>query len=426
MSMNNKILMLVNSFPPSGESGVQRPVKFLKYLARDGWETFVITPRNPVMLKNRDVSLEKEVPADTHIFKTSSLGIREDRLTEVRFELEAAKSVWKSLVWKAVKLLNDIIFPIDKQIGWVPFALLKAVQLIRKYRIRNIYITASPFSAFLCGIVLKKIYGSRIFWVADYRDAWQFAPLLQKFVLPFRYRFICRIDEKVLRRADYVTFSSPDVLIRYQEKYFWLQGKSDYITNGYDEDDFTNLIPRKFDKYTFVYMGKLHPVKGNPLPLLKAIKSTMDREFQYLHLGIISQQLLKKIEQEDLSFFSFLGYKPHTEALAFSAGADINVLILNNDSDSAGVIPGKVFELIRLGKPILAAGPPDSVVSEIITSTASGVYACSDIPDEISAALEQLLINEIYPQPDLNFIEQYSRKVCTEKLAAIYLRRAKS
>lgn len=424
--MNNKILMIVNSFPPSGESGVQRPVKFLKYLAWDGWETFVITPRKPVMLRNRDISLEQEIPSGTHIFKTGSLGIREDKLTEMRFELEEAGSVWKSIFWRVIKLLNDIIFPFDKQIGWVPFALIKAVQVIRKHSIRNIYITASPFSAFLCGIALKKLFGSRIFWVADYRDAWQFAPLLQKFVLPFRYRFICRMDEKVLRRADHVIFSSPDVLKRYQEKYFWLQSKSDYITNGYDEDDYTNLLPHKFEKFTFIYMGKLHPVKGNPLPLLKAIKSTMKIDFQYLHLGIISQKLQKKIEQENLNFFSFLGYKPHTEALSYSAGADINVLILNNDPDSKGVIPGKVFELIRLGKPILAVGPPGSVVREIIQSTASGVYVCSEKPEEIAAALEQLLIKKRMAQTDLKLIEQYSRRSCTEKLASIYLRRAKS
>ncbi|MFO7660724.1 MAG: hypothetical protein R6V77_07410, partial [Candidatus Cloacimonadaceae bacterium] len=152
--MNNKILMIVNSFPPSGESGVQRPVKFLKYFARDGWDTFVITPRKPVMLKNMDASLEQEIPDSTKVFKTGSLGIREDKLTEVRFELEEAKSLWKTLTWKVVKLLNDIIFPFDKQIGWVPFAFIKAIRVIRKYRIRNIYITASPFSAFICGIML--------------------------------------------------------------------------------------------------------------------------------------------------------------------------------------------------------------------------------------------------------------------------------
>ncbi|MFO7660534.1 MAG: glycosyltransferase, partial [Candidatus Cloacimonadaceae bacterium] len=313
----------------------------------------------------------------------------------------------------------------DKQIGWVPFAFIKAIRVIRKYRIRNIYITASPFSAFICGIMLKNLFGSRIFWVADYRDAWQFAPLIKKFVLPFRYKIICDMDKKVLYKADYVTFSAPDVLNCYQQKYSWLKGKSDYITNGYDEDDYIGLRPQKFDILTFVYMGKLHPVKGNPLPLLRELKNLSGIDIQYLHLGIISQKLRQKIEQEGMTFFRFIGYKSHTEALSYSAGADINVLILNNDPDSRGVIPGKLFELIRLGKPILAVGPESSTVREIITDTASGIYVCNDDPEQIRAAIKQLISGKFQLQQNLKLIEQYSRKVCTEKLEAIYLRRAK-
>lgn len=418
--------MIVNAFPPSGESGVQRPVKFMKYLAKDGWENFVVTPRKPVMLKNRDATLEKDVPAGTKVFKTGSWGIREDKLTEVRFELEASVGLWEKLIWKVLKLFNDILFPFDKQIGWVPFAVVKAMRVIRKYKIRNVYITASPFSAFLCGIILKRIFGNRIFWVADYRDAWQFAPLLKTFVLPFRYKYICHMDEQVLSRADYAVFSSPDVLKRYQEKYAWLKTKSDYITNGYDEDDYTNLETRKYDKFTFVYMGKLHPVKGNPLPLLRELKNWPNLDLQYLHLGIISQNLLQRIVQEGMSFFHFLGYKPHHEALSYSAGADINVLILNNDPDSSGVIPGKLFELLRLGKPILALGPETSTVREIINETTSGIYACSDDAGQIRNALEQLINGSFQPRQDMQLIEQYSRKACTEKLAAIYLKRAKA
>jgi len=419
--MSNKILMIVNDFPPSGESGVQRPLKYLKYFARDNWETFVITPRQPVRNKNNDVTLEKEIPKYTKVFKTSSWGISEDNLTEVRSEYIETTNVLKKQIWKVVKFINDLLFPIDKQIGWFPFALITAIKVINKYKIRNIYITAFPYSAFLCGTILKKLYGKKLFWIADYRDAWQFSPLLNKLVLPFRYRFICRMDEKVLRTADYITFSSPYVLKRYQEKFSWLEGKSDFITNGYDEDDFTNLTPERFEKFTFVFMGKIPVSKGNPIPMLKVIRNQMKIDYQYFHLGLIGKGMIKQIEQEGLTFFHYLGYKSHSEALAYSAGANINIVLLNNDPDSIGVIPGKIFELIRLGKPILAVGPAESFIKEIILSTGSGVYACSDDMEQIANALEQQLSKGFQPPKDLQAIEQYSRQACSAKLAAIYL-----
>ncbi len=420
--MNNKILMIVNAFPPSGESGVQRPVKFLKYLAKDGWDTFVVTPRNPVLLKNKDDTLVSEIPSSTKVFKTYSLGIREENLTEVRFALAESAKPLKKLLWKMLKPVNDFVFPIDKQIGWVPFALITAIRVIKKYKIRNLYITGSPFSAFLCGVILKKLFGMKLFWIADYRDAWQFTPLLDKLVLPFRYNFITKMDEKFLNMADFVTFTSPYVLKKYLEKYPRLLGKSDFITNGYDEDDFARLESRQYNMFTFAFMGKLHSSRGNPVPWLKVIKRFMNKEFQYMHMGIIDKNFLRQITEEGLSFYHFIGYKSHLEALSYSAGADINIIVLNDDPGSVGVIPGKIFELIRLGKPILAIGPANSVIKEIITSTNAGVYANVNDQDSIVKALEMLVNQDFRITANKDIIEQYSRRICTEKLESIYLR----
>jgi glycosyltransferase involved in cell wall biosynthesis len=419
--MNNKILMIVNAFPPSGESGVQRPVKFLKYLARDGWETFVVTPRKAVLQRNMDKTLENDIPKSAKIYKTGNLAIGDDRLGEIRYQYTDSPSYIRRMLWKPLKYLNDAIFPIDKQIGWFPFALLKSIQLIHKYKIKNLYITASPFSAFLCGVVLKMIYGSRLFWVADYRDAWQFAPCLDKLVLPFRKKIIEKMDKLFLKKADYITFTSPYVLKIYQSKYLWIERKSAFITNGYDEDDFEGLEPQKFYKFTFCYMGKLHLLRGNPVTWLKVINGYMGIEFQFLHVGIINQSFKQHIVQEGLSFYKHLGYKSHQEALSYSAGADINVLVLNDDKESEGVVPGKIFELLRLGKPILAIGPSKSFIKEIIDSTGAGVYAVMNDSKSLNQALEKLVSQNFKVSIKKDLLEQYSRKTCTEKLEAIYL-----
>jgi len=420
--MNDKILMIINAFPPSGESGVQRPLKFLKYFSRDGWETFVVTPRKAVLQQNKDVTLEKEIPPMAHVFKTHNITFGDEKLAGIRNEYAEPEDLPKKLMWKPLKFLNDLLFPIDKQIGWVPFAVISSIRIINKFKVRNLYITGSPFSAFFCGVILKSIYGKKLYWIADYRDAWQFAPLLDKLVLPFRKRIIVRMDEKFLRNADFVVFTSPDVLEKYRTKYPWLMEKSDCITNGYDEDDFINLESKQFDKLTFGYMGKLNPARGNPIPWLRVLKSQVKEDFQVMHVGIIDKSFLRQIQSEGLSFYNFIGYKSHLEALSYSAGTDVNIIVLNDDIESAGVLPGKIFELIRLGKPILAIGSEQSAIKDIITATGAGAYATANDTGSLIKALEQLLDKGFKPKMKAGQIEQYSRKSLTQKLAAVYQR----
>lgn len=420
--MNNKILMIVNAFPPSGESGVQRPLKFLKYLARDGWETFVVTPRKAVLQQNKDATLENDIPPATKVYKTYNISFGDEKLSGIRHEYTEPRNLFKKLLWKPLKILNDLLFPIDKQIGWVPFAVFASIKIINKFKVRNLYITGSPFSSFFCGVILKRIYGRRLYWIADYRDAWQFSPLLDKLVLPFRKRIIDRMDEFILYKADFVIYTSPYVLRKYQTKYSWLKGKSDYITNGYDEDDFISLEPVKYDRFTFAYMGKLNQARGNPILWLKDLKSYMKKEFQLLHMGIIDKSFLRLIQEEGLSFYNFIGYKPHCKALSYSAGADVNIIVLNDDEESAGVVPGKIFELIRLGRPILAIGPAQSVIKDIITFTGAGVYAVMNDNESLVKALEKLIDHGFQTQVKKDMLDQYSRKTCAEKLKSIYLK----
>jgi len=174
MKCDNRILMIVNEFPPTGESGVQRPLKFLKYLDRAGWQCWVITPKK--LPKNVvDASLCDDVPPKAHIIKTHSWGLTAsatDKVADIRAKTANKLSLLKRLIWGAAKLINDIVFPIDKQIGWAPFALVAAIKTIRKHDLRNVYITGFPFSALLIGVALKHVFKDKVFWVADYRDAW--------------------------------------------------------------------------------------------------------------------------------------------------------------------------------------------------------------------------------------------------------------
>ena len=416
-----KILMIINEFPPTGESGVQRPLKFLKYLDRAGWQTFVVTPQKPSKTVV-DHSLCKDIPARSRVYGTANWGFTgkaTDKAEAIRAQTLERGSILKRILWPCLKIANDLLFPLDKQIGWVPFALLKSIYMIRRYRIRNVYITGYPFSAFLVGIALKRIFGNKIFWVADYRDSWQFVPLFEQIVLPFRQAIIRKWDDRVLKSCDRIVFVTDFIKKRYQQRFRWIEQKAVVITNGYDDEDFVNILPRQFERFTFLYMGKIYVNKGNPLPLLRAISRSQNPNIQYIHIGTIAPEVLAEIESGDFEFFHYEGYKSHQEALNYAAGADVNIIVNNDDEESIGVYTGKLFELIRLGKPILALGPRECIIKDLLLATHTGNYAYIQDEAEILANVNKLYQPQEF-SPDLESTRAFSRPNLTAQLMKLY------
>lgn len=412
--------MIINEFPPVGESGVQRPLKFLKYLDKAGWDTYVLTPRRPPK-SVLDVSLCKEIPKRSKIYRTASFGISGrsgERFSSLKTSIDASQSSLKKLKACILSGLNHLLFPLDKQIGWVPFALLKAVWLIRRHKINNVYITAFPYSAFLVGFFLKKIFGSKIRWVADYRDTWQFEQLLLDSP-SWRHRIIRHWDEKVLRTCDRAVFVTDYIRNRYLGSYPWLQEKSRVITNGFDEADFGGLKPVQWEKKTILYMGKLYRLTTpDPRPLLRALNKWQGMNFQLAHIGSLSSEV--KAATDMYSFYHYYGYKAHREALEHALGADINLLLINDDEHSAGTFSGKLFELLRLGKPILVLGPADGVARDLITQSHAGEYAQLKNEDEILCALDRLVSNVDSYKADSSLISSYSREKLCGDLIKLY------
>lgn len=422
MKVDKRILMIVNEFPPTGESGVQRPLKFLKYLAAEGWLCHVVTPKH-LPKTVLDESLCAEIPASAIIHKTPSWGFKGkavDKVAEIRFQ--GSQSTTKAFIMRFLMALNHVIFPIDKQIGWVPFAFIYSWWLIKKHKIRNVYITAFPFSAFLVGIMLKKCFKDRIFWVADYRDAWQFEPILGEAVPPFRQAIIRHWDKSVLKYCDRAVFVTPLIQQTYTKHFKWLKGKTSCITNGYDEADFLDLEPNLSSSTSLLYMGKLYGVqRRNIMPLLQVMKD-MELQLPLMHVGTVDRDAKAYIDEGNYDFYSYHGYVSHQEAIELALGARINLSLINDDEDSEGVYTGKVFELLRAQRPILALGPPRGVVKDLIEATHSGEYAHLNNPEKIEAALKKLMSDPDSYGCDLAAIQQYDRKHLTKRLAKLYER----
>jgi glycosyltransferase involved in cell wall biosynthesis len=421
--MKPEILMLVNEFPPTGESGVQRPLKFLKYLDRAGWKTHVVTPTKPTKTV-LDHSLCEEIPRSAKIHKTGSLGFggrSVERVAEVKLSAGQNRFGLKSLLSKMLQLINHLLFPIDKQIGWVPLAYLKACQLIKLHHIKNVYITAYPYSAFLAGILLKRRFKDRIFWVADYRDAWQFEPLMAEKLPAFRMRIIRKLDELVLRTCDIALFTTEAVRRTYIGHYPWIESKARTITNGYDEDDFKDLKPISFEKFTILFMGKLYnPQRPNVIPVLDAVKKFDWKDFQYVHVGSISPEVEDLIKKRGYDFYDYRGYKDHRVALEHVLGADIVLLMINDDRYSREFFPGKLFELLRAGRPLLTVGPQSCIVKDVIEKSGAGEYVYAGDPDGILAALNRLRENPRKYVPRRDVVARFDRERLCRQLIGLY------
>lgn len=418
---NKQILMIINEFPPTGESGVQRPLKFLKYLDRAGYKTHVITPQEAVK-DVLDTTLVSEIPASAQVYKTHSWGIKAKNLSKIENIRYQSTKKKESLKWRFIKTINDLIFPIDKQIGWIPFAYSQAVQIIKKEKIRNIYITAYPYSAFLIGVMLKLRFGNKIFFLADYRDSWGFEPLLENKVNKYRLLIMRWCDKVVLKKSDYIISVTKPILDDYISHFPFVKAKTSLITNGYDDDDFINLKAKVFKKKTIVYMGKFYNFKGNPnafLNALSAYREEMNEDIEFIHIGTAYQELFDFVECNNYSFYKYLGYKSHQEALEYCLGADYLLLCINDDPESKYVYSGKLFEYIRLGKPIIGLVPLDGIVSDLIKEYSLGIVASINNETEIYNSLLEFDKQEIKQIPQ-DVIYQFSREKLTKDLIEIY------
>ncbi len=419
---NNKLLMIINEFPPTGLSGVQRALKFMKYACKEGWEVHAVVPQKPVR-KETDHSLMQDIPAEAIIHRVGGLGIRSrnvSRITSTRFEDTMPKNPFARVFWSVAKLLNDMIWPIDKQIGWTPFAALKAAQIIRRHRIRNLYITAYPFSSFMAGLWLKKRFGDKIFWVADYRDAWQFGPLIEQKVHGFRFKYIQKKDETFLRKCDRAVFVTDSIRESYVNKYEWLAEKAEVITNGFDDDDFQGLQPKHIPEPTLVYMGRMDRNYGDPVQLLDALSACKIPGFRFVHLGSIAAHILARIEEGNYPFYTYLGYQPHKAALEHILGAWANLIMVDDSPESEMALTGKIFELLRAGRPILSVGPKRSAMKDLLLATGAGIHVWAKDAKAIAEALGQLLNDSERVSVAPDAIQGFNRRDLTRRLLDLY------
>ncbi len=424
-----KILMIAYYFPPISGSGVQRTLKFAKYLPQFDWKPYILTVKEGYFYYE-DKSLKRDIVSEVEVIRTRSIEpmkwVRRwlKRKSEAINKKEEKSAKGKKPKWLVT--LKEIIFAPDTEIFWIPFAVWKGLRIIKKEKIDIIWSTSSPYSCHLIALCLKKLTGKP--WIADFRDPW-----VKRFNFPeirWRYWFDSKLELLVLKNADEVINVTRVITENFRKKY--PKGRYETITNGYDEDDLIGLEGYyRVNKFTITYTG-IFDKKNTPrtflLSLRKALelKPEMQNRILVRFVGQIDNpgetynfEFLKKMGFDNI--IQLIEYKPHTESLIYALSTDVLLLIVDDVPGKEGVMTGKIFEYLRVGKPILALIPKNGVAAEIISQTHSGIIIDSTSVDEAANAIIELyklyLKNELSNKFIRKSIEKYNRINLTKRLA---------
>lgn len=432
--MSEKILFISYVFPPTGGAGIQRTVKLVKYFHKLGWEPFVLTAKNP-SVPVFDYEIQKDVPASVRVFKSFSIEPPYALKRRLWSKTVAKKDIkdeenrkdknsgLKQLIIKNIKLLTHVLMLPDPQRGWNFFTLKKAKKIIKKYRIKYVFISSPPFSSLLLVEELSKT-GVKV--VADFRDEWtEF--YLKSYDFHQRDEYtknkIIDMEDTVIKSAALITMATQSFVNNYQQKYKNYADKIKLLTNGFDVDDFIGYKKEnKSEKYTITYTGTVFNVTTARY-LLEVIEELIRAD--KLPKNKIYLNFIGRITDEEEEFFKNFrypeilnrtGYISHNDSVKYLYNSDLLVVIVDDLDGSDRIIAAKVFEYINTEIPVLALVPENGEIAKIVKETKTGVVISNRNKKEMSETLLKFFNNNVNINPDRNEIDRYSREKISQKL----------
>lgn len=429
-----KVLILTYYWPPSGGAGVQRWLKFVKYMRNYGWEPVVYTVENgemPVV----DNSLQKDVPEGITVLKTpiwepysiykKFIGRKKEDKINASFLNENKKA---GLTEKISIWIRGNFFIPDARRFWIKPSITYLSDYIAKNNIRHVISSGPPHSMHLIALGLKKKYGE-LKWIADFRDPWTNIDFYEKLMLSsFADKKHHRQELSVLMHADKVMSVGQAMNDEFAEMYAKAGGeetdKFKVITNGYDEADINSTGETKDKKFSIAHIGTL--VKDrNPSVLWKVlgrlVKENVEfrKQLEIKLVGKIDMYVKEQIKFYGLDrFVNKIDYLPHDEVIREQQRSRVLLLLVNNTKNAKGILTGKFFEYMASGAPILAIGPVDGDLAKIIHDTNSGLISGFDDEELLKKNIEAYFRGETITRNEVA-ISKYSRQELTRTLCTL-------
>ncbi len=374
-STKKTVLIFAYYWPPASGPGVQRWLKFVKYLPEKNWNAIVVTPENG-SYPNTDPSLLEDIPGDTRVERTDTLEpFRMFNLLTGQAKRGNTTSVGmgdikgsSSLVKKISAFVRANFFIPDARKGWGRYAIQRGREIIRNQTIDLIVTTGPPHSAHLIGLALKKEF--KMPWVADFRDPW--TNIYYNKFLPRTKNTIRRdqsLEDAVLTTADAAVVVGKGQRDEFQDRAPRIQ----VIENGYDEEDFLGL-ERTHDKELFrlAYIGNLK-VNQNCKTLWEVIHDLTEKvegfkdHFKLSFTGNIHPEISQTLTEYNLdTFVEILPFVPHKEAIQRMINAQALLFLIPDSVSNKQIITGKIFEYLASQTPLYSIGPTDGDAAEIL------------------------------------------------------------
>ena len=421
-----KLLIITYYWPPAGGPGVQRWLKFVKYLPDFGIQPIVYIPENPTY-PIVDEGLVNEVSDQAIILKNrifepyqlaGFLSKKETKKISSGI-IPAAKK--QSFIEKIMLWVRGNLFIPDARMYWVKPSVAYLTKYIQEHQIDTIVTSGPPHSLHLIGLKLKQELGVK--WLADFRDPWTTIGYHKALKLSsYAAKRHKKLEHQVLNSADTIIVTSKTTKTEFEAI---TKQPIEVITNGYDVEAVAK--PTLDEKFTMAHIGSFLSDR-NPKILWEVLyeliseNETFKTHFQLKLIGKVSQEILDSISNYKLDeYLNNLGYVSHAEAIKHQRASQVLLLIEIDSEGTKSILPGKLYEYMVSERPIIAIGPKDSDFAEIITSTNTGVFFEYDKKEKLKATI--LNYFHLYQEHNLKVypvgLQQYSRKNLTQKLTHI-------
>lgn len=382
-SSKKKVLIITYYWPPSGGAGVHRWLKVSKYLAMNH-DCYVYTPANPDFAL-QDETLMAKVSPDIKVLKRK---IFEPYFIYRAFLKKSDKGnvnqpssvdAGGGVIKRFAKWVRGNVFIPDPRVFWVKPSARHLKKIIKEENIDVVISTGPPHSMHLIGYRLKKYFGEKINWIADFRDPWTKIDFYDMLSVGKRAdRKQHSLEKKVITTCDTLVSVSRS----WGEDFEKMGAKNvKIITNGFDSTDYNFGEKQGDGKFTITHLGSINADR-NPKALWKALQEIAAENPEFMNdlsiklIGNVHPNVNQDVEKVGLEGqVSYVSYMPHKEALTALYNSSISLLLLNDTKNVDGIIPGKLFEYIGVGNPILTIGKPLGDSGVLVTENNLGAIA---------------------------------------------------
>ena len=414
-----KVLFITYYWPPSGKASMHWPLKIIKHLPTFGWKPSVLTVDEDTF-SQRDNTFSNEISAETKVVRAKSIEpfdiyrkligkSKEDQL--IASETISIKN--KSFSHRLSIWIRMNLFIPDARVGWYFPALKAGTEYLRQEKIDAVVSIGPPHTAHLIGKKLSSKFS--IPHIPVFIDPWVDISYYRNFKRSTLTLSVDnRLEKSVLKNAASVVFVTETMQKVYEKKYSFLKGKSNVLYWGYSEEDFTKLpspLLKEKEAEVILHAGNIFDYQ-NPKHFWKTLKDEINkgRKLKLVFVGTVSPEIKLSIVDSGLERITeYKGFLPYKEVIKEMMNASYLLVCATEPRH----VPGKLFEYLRTGKPIIAFGDGNEEVKKILADANAGrMFGYNE-------SGEEFFTEHATFKTDFNFIKKFERKSITEKFAEL-------